>query len=244
MARQRRGGSSTGGFKPPDLKELKGTLGTLLRSANVVRDVLERGAREGRARFDDARQHRRRADALAELGEIVLDLIRRGEIDPEDLPEIREVVQQLDDIDGDAHAGAAAVDEDAVTLPPTSRTRFDDRKAPTATVPAKTAARPRPDVTQRDMPAARDGVSSRDWSPPPPKPAARVWRPVDEPPAHGEEEPTRPPPFRGASLPPRKGGISFDGDDDADLADYMHPDDVPAPAIEPAKKEKDPDGDA
>ena len=83
MARQRRGG-----FRPP---ELRGTLGTLLRTtlaqAGAVREVLERGAREGRSRLDGVLANRRRQDAIAELGEIVLDLIRRGEIDLGELPE-------------------------------------------------------------------------------------------------------------------------------------------------------------
>jgi len=71
MASKRRGG-----FRPP---ELRGTLGTLIRTTTgVVRDAIERGAREGRARLDDVRSRGRRHDALADLGEIVLDLIRRG----------------------------------------------------------------------------------------------------------------------------------------------------------------------
>src|SRR5258705_1993657 len=95
MARQRRGG-----FRPP---ELRGTLGTLLRTtweqAGVVRDALERGAREGRSRLDEARANRRRLDALAELGELVLDLIRRGEIDLGELPEAKDLVRRLDELD-------------------------------------------------------------------------------------------------------------------------------------------------
>src|SRR5437868_11634670 len=97
MARQRRGG-----FRPP---ELKGTLGTLLRTtlaqAGAVREVLERGAREGRSRLDEVMAGRRRQEALAELGEIVLDLIRRGEIEVEQLPEVRNVIAHLDELDAD-----------------------------------------------------------------------------------------------------------------------------------------------
>jgi len=56
-----------------------------------------------------------------------------------------------------------------------------------------------------------------------------VWRPpVDddaEPPPAAEAKPRRQVPRHGAD-PARKGGISFD-DDDSDLAEYMHPDDVP-----------------
>src|SRR5512146_1531664 len=112
MASKRRGG-----FRPP---ELRGTLGTLLRTTTgVVRDALERGAREGRARLDDVRSNRRRHDALAELGELVLDLIRRGEIDLTELPEARDLVRQLDELD-DAPT-------DQPEPPRATRRRFDDR---------------------------------------------------------------------------------------------------------------------
>src|SRR5262252_9786221 len=89
-----------GGFRAP---ELRGTLGTLLRTTTgVVRDAIERGAREGRARLDDVRANRRRQDALAELGEVVLDLIRRGEIDLGELPEARDVIARLDELDAES----------------------------------------------------------------------------------------------------------------------------------------------
>lgn len=194
--------------RPP---ETRGTLGTLIRSALAqaggVREVLERGVREGRERFDNYRSDARRNDALIELGEIVLDLVRRGEIDPEEIPEARAALRQLDEIDGDdADAG-----HDREVAQPPSRTRFDTR-----------SSRDRDDGT----------TSSTRWAPPKPaKPAARVWRPVDPSPEEpaAREERAAPPPRR-VPLPKdphRKGGISF-GDDDDDLADYMHPDDVPA----------------
>jgi hypothetical protein len=195
MARQRRGG----GFRPP---ELRGTLGTLLNTAlqqagvvrDAARDVLERGAREGRSRLDDARSNRRRQDALAELGELVLDLIRRGEIDLAELPEAKPLVRRLDELDDD-HPDEP--DEDVARAP--SRSRFD--------------VRDREDGT----------VSSSRWSPPKRATPAtpRVWRPTAEPP------PEAPVPARRAMPrnPHNKGGIAFDDDDD--LAEYMHPDDVP-----------------
>ena len=197
MARQRRGG----GLRPP---ELRGTLGTLLRT---TREVLERGAREGRERLDEALASRRREGALAELGEIVLDLVRRGEIDLSELPEAREVVARLDDLDGDqADAGVGA----AVA---SRRDRFDrrsrDESAPDGTVSAQTWAPP-----TRNRPAGAD----------------RVWRPVAPPPPPADEDFDRPT-VRGTRKPaPRRGGIAFDepaSSDDADLGDYMHPDDVP-----------------
>jgi hypothetical protein len=208
MARQGRGG-----FKRP---ELRGTLGTLLRTtlaqAGAVREALERGAREGRSRLDDARANRRRHDALAELGEIVLELVRDGEIDLAELPEVRDVIARLDALDAREdrehdvrhvrRRPAAAADDDAA-MPSSSRHRFDDRgrarDADDGTVSSRVATKP-----------GRSGDAS-----------ARVWRPAVEPePARSDEDIThveRPP---GA----RKGGIRFDDDD---LADYMHPDDVP-----------------
>ncbi|MFN0252240.1 MAG: hypothetical protein ACKV2T_35515 [Kofleriaceae bacterium] len=204
--------------RPPDPRGTT-TLGTLLRSALAqaggVREVLERGVREGRERFDSYRSDARRNDALIELGEIVLDLVRRGEIDPEELPEARDVLRHLDKLDGDdADAGHAREPErtrgrDREVAQPPSRSRFDTRSS-------------------RD-----DGTtSSSRWTPPKPaKPAARVWRPVDPGASVDEAPQAAAPPARRVPLPKdphRKGGISFGDDEDADLADYMHPDDVPA----------------
>ena len=195
MARSRRG------FGPP---ELKGTLGTLLRTtlqqASAVRDVIERGAR---SRIDDMRHNRRRQDALAELGEIVLELVQRGEIDLDELPEARAIVEQLLD-DGHAHPHAHAHAHDhrehePEIAPPPSRSRFDDRRG-------------------KDS----DGtVASSRWSPPTPKAAApaKVWRPEVSIPQIPHI-----PPAKAAAPASRKGGISFEDDD---LAEYMHPDDVP-----------------
>jgi hypothetical protein len=193
MARQRRGG----GFKPP---ELRGTLGTLLRTTlaqvGPLRDALERGAREGRSRLDEALSGRRRHDALAELGEIVLDLIRRGEIDLGELPEVRDVVAHLDELDSGAAHHEDEHDESSPPLP--ARKRFDARG--------------------RDRGDDDGTVSSmgKTWAPPNRKrPEAKVWRPPVE-----DTPPASPRP-----RPPKKGGISFE--EDEDLAEYMHPDDVP-----------------
>jgi hypothetical protein len=143
MARQRRGG----GFRPP---ELRGTLGTLLRTtleqAGAVRDALERGAR---SRFDEARSQRRRKDTLAELGELVLDLIRRGEIDLTELPEAHDLVRQLDDLDADAPDDP----DDRIAQPPTRR-RFDAR--------ARDAEPARDDL--RDLEPSRDDFRDREPS--------------------------------------------------------------------------------
>ena len=145
MARQRRGG-----FRPP---ELRGTLGTLLRTtleqAGVVRDALERGAREGRSRLDSALAGRRRKDALAELGELVLDLIRRGEIDLAELPEAQDLVRFLDELDADASSDP----DDRIAQPPTRR-RFDSR--------SRDRDRPDRDRADRDYDADHDYDAVRD----------------------------------------------------------------------------------
>jgi hypothetical protein len=198
MAPKRRGGS--GGFRPP---ELRGTLGTLLRTAiqqaGGVKDALTRGAQQGRSKLDELRTDRRRHEALADLGEIVLDLIRRGEIDIAELPEARDLIRSLDEIDAEAE------ESDITTTQPFHRGRFDDRGA-------RPAPAPRPSARPRDEGTVSSGAQ---WSPAKTAAPQRVWRPTaDEAP-----EPAA------AAVPRRKGGISFDDDD---LADYMHPDDVPA----------------
>ncbi len=86
--------------------DLGGTLGSLLRStweqAGAVREVIERAAGTGRARLDEALTDRKRTAALAELGEIVLELVRQGELDLDELPEIRASVDALDRLDAAA----------------------------------------------------------------------------------------------------------------------------------------------
>ncbi|HEY0480723.1 MAG TPA: hypothetical protein VGD37_24580 [Kofleriaceae bacterium] len=231
MASKRRGG-----LRPP---ELRGTLGTLIRTTTgVVRDAIERGAREGRARLDDARAGRRRQDALADLGELVLDLIRRGEIDLAELPEARDLVRQLDELDAD--------DDPAPPPPRSVRRRFDDRP-PASAVAAAAAAAARDDGTVSSGIAER---AMRPTKPATPKPETSSTRaptrplkswpsPTDDAPAAAAPAPApaaarRPPLPTG---PHRKGGISFDDDDD--LGDYMHPDDVPPrpPAKDPGDHE-------
>ena len=105
MARSRR----PRGFGP----DLRGTLGTLVRStlaqAGVVRDVLERGAREGRARLDDVRRDRRRDNALAQLGEAVMDALRAGQLaEAFEVPAIADAIAELELIE---RAEAETVDE-------------------------------------------------------------------------------------------------------------------------------------
>ncbi len=213
MAPKRRGGS--GSFRTP---ETRSTLGTLLRTAiqqaGGVKDALTRGAQQGREKIEELRTDRRRTDALAELGELVLDLIRRGEIDVAELPEARDLIRTLDEIDAENEQS------DITTTQPFNRGRFDDRgNAPS---PSRAPARGAPPARSED---GTVGSGAR-WSPSKAAVTAtgpqRVWRP-------DAAEPETAAPAGGIvpSLPKdphRKGGISFEDDD---LADYMHPDDVP-----------------
>jgi len=185
------------GFRTP---EVRGTLGTLLRSAieqaSGVRGIIERAAGEGKSRIDSYRSNQKRTDALADLGEVVLDLVRRGEIDPNEIPEAHDALHALEELDGeDYHSHEHGHDH----APPTSRTRFDDRK---------------PDERR---PGGNDGTVS----------SGAVWRPPGPKHAHADDNTALEPPAKPAP-PARKGGITFGSDDDdSDLADYMHPDDVP-----------------
>ncbi|MEZ4400254.1 MAG: hypothetical protein R3B06_09555 [Kofleriaceae bacterium] len=204
MARSRRPRGGGG----PDV--LRGTLGTLVRStlaqAGVVRDVLERGAREGRARLDSVRRERARTDALAALGEAVLAELEAGQF-----PELLEVPAVADAV--------AALDEpepEPAAWTPTRRgPRFDQESARAERGPVRGGA-PRARAGDDD-----DGtVSAAAWRPPAPRRPAPVWRP----PADDLAE------VVAAAPAPRAGGIQFTpaGDDDEeDLAAYMHPDDVP-----------------
>lgn len=178
----------------------RGTLGTLLRStlaqAGVVREVLERGAREGRARLDDVRRSRRRDEALIRLAEAVLEAVRDGEAQELfDLPDVADALAELDGLDAGAEDPPAKEKESWV--PPSIRERFDRRPE-----------RP-PPIEPRGAAAADDGTVSS---------GARPRRSAAEPGARFQER-----------APERKGGIQFAAPDDEeeDLAQYMHPDDVP-----------------
>lgn len=220
MARSRGGRGRLGGLGGG---EIRGTLGTLLRTtlaqAGAVKDALERGAREGRARLDDARLGRRHEEALAQLGAAVLEHVRRGDL--ADLEEIREIADAI-----------AAVEE--------VEARLDDRDEPAPPPPSRRRAAVAP--ARRDDRA--DGtVSSGSWAPPRPAASAKVWRPTAprehdqvEPPsnAHIDDAPEPGARFR-EDRRPRGGGITFarhdesGPDPDDDLAEYMNPDDVPPP---------------
>lgn len=219
--------------------DLRGTLGTLVRStlaqAGVVRDVLERGAREGRARLDDVRRDRRRTDALAALGEAVMDAVRAGELaEVFDVAAVSDAIAEVEELE---RAEAEPADEAPRWAPTPRGARYDrdDRDEPPRREPLRREPPARRD--RSDEPGARfrvddDGtVSSASWRPPPREPAvpARPREPAvpSRTPPAARPAPARPAPARPA--PARAGGIQFGAtdDDEDDLAQYMHPDDVP-----------------
>ena len=214
MATRRRGRGATSG----------GTLGTLVRGAmaqaGVVREVLERGARDSKARLDDVLRERRRRDALADLGERALAQLRAGTpeglLDDDEVAALVELLDGFDDAPGPAAADtsgtAAAVASVARDMMSSLRARFDDREP----------------GARRDRGAGPDDDDGTVGS-------GAVWRGggaggirFDEP---DEDE------VDATSSAPRP---FADAPDDDDLADYMHPDDVPA-AAGPARGRDTPD---
>ena len=181
-----------------------GTLGSLLRTALVqvgnMRDVVEREARATRSRIDGALGDRRRHDALARLGEAVLELWERGDLgDLADVPEVTECFAEIEAIDAHSEADAARP------------RRAAGRGGRGASVRNRGAR-------DDDEPNQDDGtVASVNWA----ASRARFDR--------GRVKPTAQ-----ASAPrQRPGGIAFvpdDRDDDQELSEYMHEDDVPPKA--------------
>jgi hypothetical protein len=251
MANQRRGGSRS--------PELRGSLAALLRTtvaqAGVVRDALatgaraalERGTRDIRTR-SDARGERRRDEALAALGAAVLELIRAGEIDLEELPEVRDVVDELDLIDRDEprprrtrlrQRHNAGFDDDGDDEELDRFAKFDrgliDRGQPrdgdAAAMPWSRDRFDDRDRPRRDSDGTVSATSTVSAAPRRVSTATQVWRPVAQATVaapHAEEHKPR-----GSGS---EGGIAFDDDD---LDEYMHPDDVPK-----AKPPDDPPSDS
>jgi hypothetical protein len=225
---------------PPDLK---GTLGTLLRTTlhqvGAVTEAARQKARSQRVRLDGALLERRRQAALAALGELVYELAVSGQLG--DLEEMPELARALDDIEAveqrlaDSESGPRQSPREAWGRPPRPR-EDDDAVAPQRARQRRQASEP-----------------------------LRVWRPPADPvPDMADAEvddiaaasapSARPAPRR--RVPSRAGGgIAFidDGspaaeDADADLADYMHEDDVPArasgePSGEPSADRDDDEND-
>ena len=190
---------------PPDLK---GTLGTLLRTTinqvGAFTDVARRSALTQKQRLDGALLERRRREALADLGEVLYQLLKSGEIELDELPEL---VQAADEIEELERRIAEAEAEGARPRRPVRLTR-----------------------TERASPADRAAEEARRERDA--RPTERVWRPT---PDAGRAAPVVPRPKSEPSAPPApraaRGGITFVDDDapDADdLGEYMNDADVDA----------------
>lgn len=171
----------------------------------ALRDAVERQARTQRGWFDSALLSRQRKDVLASLGEVVYQLALAGELgDLEEFPEVSRLIYDLEDIDAQIEQSEAEIAARSGRRTPREVWGRGPRKAPE------------------------------------PPGEFRVWRPVD-PDEPSAEEPPNPEPA--PKKPKRRGGrrrraarektgkIEFVQDDtpvedDSDLADYMHEDDV------------------
>lgn len=230
MAKSRRPG------QPP---VLRGTLGTLLRTTlqqvGMMRDVVERQARSSRSRLDGALLQRKHRDMMLALGEAVYELAVAGELgDLEEFPEITQCLVELEELEAQIAEAAERAHREAAGI--TTRPRAIRR-----TRPGRDDDPPRPAARESARGAARDD-------------SFRVWRPtlpddpLDDPLEDHAAEPAPAKPVerkpqrkaarservsRRATRPSGGGGIAFVdddplSDDDAELAEYMHADDVPA----------------
>lgn len=196
---------------PPDVK---GTLGTLLRTTlyqvSAVKDAALREAKNRRGWLDTAVLQRRRKEALASLGEAMLQLSRAGALG--ELAEVPEVQQALADVD-ELDAQILEAEERAAEAGGAVSAFAAGATAPARGEPMR-VWRPVLDDDERDTDADGDDAA-------PARPSRRT-----------------PPPDRARRRAVRSGGgISFvdeaprpgDLDSDDDLAEYMHEDDVPGP---------------
>lgn len=83
--------------------ELKGTLGTLLRTTinqlGAFTDVARRSALTQKQRLDTALLERRRREALADLGEVLYTLLKSGEIELDELPELVQAAEEIEELE-------------------------------------------------------------------------------------------------------------------------------------------------
>lgn len=211
--------------------DIQGTLGTLLRTTlqqvGVVKDVVERQARSSLANLDQVMLQRKRRDALVRLGEVVYDLGRGRQLGAlADHAEVAEALAEIEDIDArldQEGAEPAEAVSSADWRPPGSHGRSAADSA------GQRVWRPvvPPDDDSADLAPATgagdDADSRSDRSP-------QMARPQSE-----DESESAPTPGRARRRRPRQrdagGGIAFISDavaeDDEDLSEYMHEDDVP-----------------
>jgi hypothetical protein len=107
------------GGRPPDLK---GTLGTLIRTTLIQLAGLRDAAR---AELDNRREwaggvlvDRKRTQVLAGLGEIIVELARAGELELSDFPEVQRAIAELAEIDSSRPPEVARREPIGVWRPP------------------------------------------------------------------------------------------------------------------------------
>lgn len=163
-------------------------------------DVARRSAKTGKQRFDGALLERRRREALAELGETLYELVRSGELELDELPELGRGVEEVDDLDrqiaeAEALAGGAG----------------------------RGARRP-VKLSRNDAPADWGRERGSRKRPPPVEP--RVWRPGMPPSAPVELD--EPPAAAGGGIMFLDDDAApTERDPDDSLEAYMNDDDVP-----------------
>lgn len=213
-----------------------------MRSVGAVKDAALRGAEAQRVWIDGALLTRKRRDAVAELGEKIYQGVVSGDLgELADHPEIAELVAEIDDLE-------ARIDEaNERTRETTDRARRTAAGfAARAGFPATGLRRTRGEADEDD----RDhGEELRVWRPVMPEVdddgtvSALSQSAFDEDP-FDDAPPTLPArPSAKTESPQRRrqrraargrGGIQFvedpvaaESDEDADLEQYMNPDDVP-----------------
>jgi hypothetical protein len=89
--------------RPGFRSQLGDQLGSLLTNAfqqlDSVREVVTKGTKAGRVQLDLVLLKRKRKDALAALGEVVLRLAHSGRIDEDELPELGDPLAELEALD-------------------------------------------------------------------------------------------------------------------------------------------------
>jgi hypothetical protein len=224
------------GRRPPDLRQTLGTLmQTALEQVGVVREVVEREAQAQLSRLDLVKLQRQRRNALAELGEAVYDLAVQGKLGElseavrECLAAIDAVDQQLEGAGRPGDRGFAA--NSGWRRPPKSPARRDDapigvwRPVPPFAAPdQQSGGKGGPDQASAPRPSGERSHHSSGHESSLARRSTGGRAPAGSEPAQGgaavADEP-RPRPGR---------AIRFDDnwDDDDDLEEYMHENDVPA----------------
>jgi hypothetical protein len=253
MAHRRR--SSRGRGPRGGALDVQGTLGTLLRTTlhqvGVVREVVERQARSSLANLDQVMLQRKRRDTLARLGELVYDMARdHGLASLAGHTQVAELIAEVDEIDlrleerpdvgpGTRPGRGAGEDDWETGRPPDyeavssadwrppERGRSADRRAGQR---VWRPVMPPEDASAEEPPARAHAARAGDQ---------RGARGSADDRPDGSPEHSRDAPAAAPARPRRRrarhrapsGGIAFmvdaAPDEDDDLSEYMHEDDVP-----------------